>query len=80
MKGNGGDGGAWCWTVAAGITTYSGETYDSDYATAQGITPVASGTGTTNARLNCDSAESQFNLALVVPVPLATGVMPCAVA
>ena len=56
IKGNGGDGGAWCWTVAAGITTYSGETYDSDYATAQGITPVASGTGTTNARLNCDSA------------------------
>ena len=54
--GNSTGNGAFCWTVAAGITTYTGETYDSDYATAQGITPVASGTGTTNARLNCDSA------------------------
>jgi hypothetical protein len=54
--GNSSGSGAFCWTVAAGITTYTGETYDSDYATAQGVTPVASGNGTTNARLKCDSA------------------------
>ena len=54
--GNSSGSGAFCWTVAAGITTYTGETYDSDYATAQGVTPVASGEGTTNARLKCDSA------------------------
>ena len=50
--------GQFCWTVAAGITTYTGETYDSDYATAQGVTPVASGEGTTNARLKCGSSVS----------------------
>jgi hypothetical protein len=54
--GNSSGSGAFCWTVAAGITTYTGETYDSDYATAQGVTPVTSGEGTTNARLKCDSA------------------------
>ena len=56
--GNSSGSGAFCWTVAAGITTYTGETYDSDYATAQGVTPVASGNGTTNARLKCGSSVS----------------------
>ena len=56
--GNSSGSGAFCWTVAAGITTYTGETYDSDYATAQGVTPVASGEGTTNARLKCGSSVS----------------------
>ena len=56
--GNSTGNGAFCWTVAAGITTYTGETYDSDYATAQGVTPVNSGTGTTNARLKCGSSVS----------------------
>ena len=56
IKGNGGAGGAYCWTVAAGITTYTGQTYNDDYETAQGIDPVASGTGTTDARLVCGSA------------------------
>ena len=56
--GNSSGSGAFCWTVAAGITTYTGETYDGDYATAQGVTPVASGNGTTNARLKCGSSVS----------------------
>ena len=56
IAGNSSGSGAFCWTVAAGITTYTGETYDSNYATAQGVTPVTSGEGTTNARLKCDSA------------------------
>ena len=56
--GNSSGSGAFCWTVAAGITTYTGETYDSDYATAQGVTPVASGNGTTDARLKCGSSVS----------------------
>ena len=56
--GNSSGSGAFCWTVAAGITTYTGETYDSDYATAQGVTPVTSGEGTTNARLKCGSSVS----------------------
>ena len=56
--GNSSGSGAFCWTVAAGITTYTGETYDSDYATAQGVTPVESGEGTTNARLKCGSSVS----------------------
>ena len=56
--GNSSGSGQFCWTVAAGITTYTGETYDSDYATAQGVTPVASGEGTTNARLKCGSSVS----------------------
>ena len=56
--GNSSGSGQFCWTVAAGITTYTGQTYDSDYATAQGVTPVASGEGTTNARLKCGSSVS----------------------
>ena len=56
IKGNDSGTGAFCWTVAAGITTYTGETYDSDYATAQGITPVASGGTAATARLECGSA------------------------
>jgi hypothetical protein len=58
IYGNSSGSGQFCWTVAAGITTYTGETYDSDYATAQGVTPVASGEGTTNARLKCGSSVS----------------------
>ena len=54
--GNTSGSGAWCWTVAAGITTYTGETYDSAYATAQGITPVTSGQTASTARLKCGSA------------------------
>jgi len=54
--GNTSGSGAFCWTVAAGITTYTGETYDSDYATAQGITPVTSGQTASTARLKCGSA------------------------
>ena len=54
--GNNTGNGAFCWTVAAGITTYTGQTYDSDYATAQGITPVASGGTAATARLECGSA------------------------
>ena len=56
--GNSTGNGAFCWTVAAGITTYTGETYDSDYATAQGVTPVNSAIGTTRARLKCGSSVS----------------------
>ena len=56
--GNSTGNGAFCWTVAAGITTYTGQTYDSDYAAAQGVTPVNSGTGTTRARLKCGSSVS----------------------
>jgi hypothetical protein len=58
IYGNSSGSGQFCWTVAAGITTYTGQTYDSDYATAQGVTPVASGEGTTNARLKCGSSVS----------------------
>lgn len=54
--GNTSGSGAFCWTVAAGITTYTGETYDSAYATAQGITPVTSGQTASTARLKCGSA------------------------
>jgi len=63
IKGNGGAGGTFCWTVAAGITTYTGFIYDGAYATAQGITPVLSGTSAAAteedpaaARLVCGSA------------------------
>ena len=56
IAGNTSGSGAWCWTVAAGITTYTGETYDSAYATAQGITPVTSGQTASTARLKCGSA------------------------
>lgn len=54
--GNTSGSGQFCWTVAAGITTYTGETYDSAYATAQGITPVTSGQTASTARLKCGSA------------------------
>ena len=63
IYGNSSGSGAWCWTVAAGITTYTGQTYDSDYATAQGVTPVESGEGTTNARLKCGSSVSGIGFA-----------------
>ena len=56
--GNSTGNGAFCWTIASGITTYTGETYDSDYATAQGVTPVNSAIGTTRARLKCGSSVS----------------------
>ena len=56
IAGNTSGSGAWCWTVAAGITTYTGETYDSAYATAQGITPVESGGTAATARLKCGPA------------------------
>ena len=56
--GNSSGSGAFCWTVAAGITTYTGETYDGDYATAQGVTPVESGNDTTIARLKCGASVS----------------------
>ena len=56
IKGNGGANGAYCWTVAAGITTYTGQTYDDDYETAQGIDPVESGGTSGTARLVCGSA------------------------
>jgi hypothetical protein len=54
--GNTSGSGQFCWTVAAGITTYTNETYDSAYATAQGITPVTSGQTASTARLKCGSA------------------------
>ena len=54
--GNSSGNGAWCWSKAA-VTTYSGDTYDADYNTAHGVTVVDSGTGTTNARLECGSDE-----------------------
>ena len=54
--GNSSGNGAWCWSKAA-VTTYSNDTYDADYNTAHGVTVVASGTGTTNARLECGSDE-----------------------
>ena len=54
--GNTSGNGAWCWSKAA-VTTYSGDTYDADYNTAHGVTVVDSGTGTTNARLECGSDE-----------------------
>jgi len=56
IKGNGGAAGAYCWTVAAGITTYTGQTYDDDYETAQGIDPLESGQTADTARLVCGSA------------------------
>ena len=54
--GNASGNGAWCWSRAA-VTTYSGDTYDSDYNTAHGVTVVDSGTGLTNAQLKCGSDE-----------------------
>ena len=54
--GNSSGSGAWCWSKAA-VTTYSGDTYDGSYNTAHGVTVVESGTGTTNARLECGSDE-----------------------
>ena len=54
--GNTSGNGSWCWSKAA-VTTYSGDTYDADYNTAHGVTVVASGTDTTNARLECGSDE-----------------------
>ena len=54
--GNTSGNGAWCWSKAA-VTTYSGDTYDADYNTAHGVTVVDSGTGTTNARLECGANE-----------------------
>ena len=54
--GNTSGNGAWCWSKAA-VTTYSGDTYDASYNTAHGVTVVDSGTGTTNARLECGSDE-----------------------
>jgi len=56
--GNSSGSGAFCWTVAAGITTYTGETYDDAYETAQGIDPVTSGGTAATARLKCGSSVS----------------------
>ena len=47
-----------CWTIASGITTYTGETYDDAYETAQGIDPVTSGGTAATARLKCGSSVS----------------------
>jgi len=55
--GNASGDGAWCWTLASGITTYTGQTYDAGYATGQGITPVASGGTTGTARLKCSDTK-----------------------
>ena len=61
--GNGGENGAWCWSRAA-VTTYtnriadnSAGNYAPSYNTAHGVTLVPTGTGTTNARLQCGSDE-----------------------
>ena len=61
--GNADGNGAWCWSKAA-VTTYSnkiadgnGNNHPTSYNTAHGVTLVASGTGTTNARLKCGSSE-----------------------
>ena len=61
--GNTSGNGAWCWSKAA-VTTYanriadgSAGNYAASYNTAHGVTLVASGTGTTNARLECGSDE-----------------------
>ena len=56
IAGNTSGNGAWCWTIASGITTYTGETYDDAYETAQGIDPVISGGTAATARLKCGSA------------------------
>ena len=61
--GNASGNGAWCWSKAA-VTTYanriadgSAGNYAASYNTAHGVTLVASGTGTTNARLECGANE-----------------------
>ena len=61
--GNTSGNGAWCWSKAA-VTTYanriadgSSGNYAASYNTAHGVTLVESGTGTTNARLECGSDE-----------------------
>ena len=61
--GNTSGNGAWCWSKAA-VTTYanriadgSAGNYAASYNTAHGVTLVASGTGTTNARLECGANE-----------------------
>ena len=54
--GNDTGNGAWCWSRAA-VTTYSGDTYDSDYNTAHGVTVVDSGASTSTAQLKCGSDE-----------------------
>ena len=58
IYGNSSGSGQFCWTVAAGITTYTGETYDDAYETAQGIDPVTSGGTAATARLKCGSSVS----------------------
>ena len=58
IYGNSSGSGAWCWTIASGITTYTGQTYDDAYETAQGIDPVTSGGTAATARLKCGSSVS----------------------
>jgi hypothetical protein len=58
IAGNTSGSGAWCWTIASGITTYTGQTYDDAYETAQGIDPVTSGGTAATARLKCGSSVS----------------------
>ena len=68
--GNSSGSGTYCWTIPA-VTTYTtysatdGGTMDDDppaygfdYNTAQGVTLVASGPGTTNARLKCGDVNA----------------------
>ena len=63
IYGNTSGNGSWCWSKAA-VTTYanriadgSAGNYAASYNTAHGVTLVASGTGTTNARLECGANE-----------------------
>lgn len=63
ILGNTTGSGDWCWTIAA-VTTYTnyiadgnGNNWPTSYDTAHGVTLLESGTGTTNARLKCDSSK-----------------------